>query len=125
DQLFYITNSQVSLTNNILPLPNSNLLMVPKVCIIDLSESRSPLKLSDKIEWKGIYFPDFRIDFNTNTDEFQQLIFPKPISTNYKLTASDHYKNWIGGDGYNFSITKYFSEKDIASFNKFPVTLNL
>jgi hypothetical protein len=125
DQLFYIINSKVSLNNNILPLPNSNLVMAPTAYIIDLSELQSPLKISDDEEWKGIYFPKFRLEFDTNADQYGQLIFQKSISVNYELTTTDKYKNWIAGDGLNFSVTKYFTDTDVATFNKFPATLNL
>jgi hypothetical protein len=124
-QLFYITNSNVSLSNNIMPLPNSNLVVAPLSNIIDLSELVSPLKLSDKKEWKGVYFPKFRIDFNTDADKFGQLIFKKSIQENYELVKNDNYKNWVGGDGLYLSVTKNFTTKEEASFNKFPASLNL
>jgi TANFOR domain-containing protein len=125
DQLFYISSDTVTLKNNILPMANSNLVMAPTSFIIDLSEDQSPLKLKDDPYWKGVYFPSFRIDFNTDTDKFRQLIFTKPIPVNYQLALNNNYKSWADGTGLNLFITRYFSSSDKATFNQFPATLTL
>ena len=125
DQLFYITSTQINLQNNIIPLPNSNLVMAPTSYIIDFSEIQSPLKLSDNLMWKGVYFPTFRMDFNINTDQSGQLLFKKSIPVQYTLTTSDAFKNWVDGTGMNLSVTRTFSSSDAATFNQFPALLNV
>lgn len=124
EQLYYISNEKVKLDNNILPLQNSNLVMNPTSYIIDLSEIKSPLKLTENTFWKGVYFPKFRMDFNTNSDLLRQLIFEKPVPVDYELTLSDHFKNWIGSDGLNFLVVRNFPATQKATFNKFPAVLN-
>lgn len=123
-QLFYITNAQTSLTNNILPLPNSNMVMAPLSYVIDLSETQSPLKINDNAGWKGVYFSKFRVDFNMDADRFGQLVFVKQVPANYELTSSDSYRSWIDGTGMSFAITKKFGIGDATTFNKFPSVLN-
>jgi hypothetical protein len=124
DQLYYISNPQVNLNNNILPLPYSNMIMAPVSFVIDLSEQKSPFKLSDNAEWKGVYFTKFRLDLNPNTDKYRQLIFEKLVSEEYELSANNNYKSWVGSDGLNLSITKKFVA-DKSTFNKFPATVQL
>jgi hypothetical protein len=125
DQLYYITIPQISLSNNILPLPYSNLAMTPDSYIIDFSEQKSPLKIGEDVEWKGVYFTKFSLNFNTNTDKYGQLILKKTISEQYELSSKDSYKNWIGSNGLNLSVRKKFTSADQVIFNKFPATLKL
>jgi len=125
DQLFYITQNQTALLNNILPIPNSNLVMAPLSYVIDLSEVQSPLKLTDNKMWKGVYFPTFRIDFNIDADKSGQLIFKKLISVQYNLTQADAFKNWIDGSGQQLTVTHTFAASDAATFNQFPAALNV
>jgi hypothetical protein len=121
-QLYYITNLQVDLKNNILPLPYSNMVMAPVSFVIDLSEQKSPFKLSHDAEWKGAYITKFRLDFNPNTDKYGQLIFEKLISEEYEPGNNNNYKGWVDSDGLNLSITKKFAA-DKSTFNKFPATV--
>lgn len=123
-QLFYIINNDVNLSNNIMALANSNLVIAPASYIIDLSETQSPPKLSENLFWKGVYFPKYKIQYNSDADKFGQLVFTKPLEQLVEQTPSDNNINWIDATGLNFFLFKKFASSDLTTFNKFPSLLN-
>jgi|GEM_PF-2124378 len=115
-----IKNLLGAVSSGFMPLDDFGMEMIPlQGGVIDLSESKSPGKLSSDAEWKGFYVTGFKIRLSpTGFDASKQLNLPARKDFDLTTEGTSH-KLWIGQKGLTFKTD--FELKDIEglTFNSF------
>jgi hypothetical protein len=119
-ELHYNVINDYSNENEVRLIANTQLNLVPRKVVVDLSEERSPLKFAGSPDWKGIYFENFDVRFIPEVDDRGQIKLTEEVFNNYTLTATDTCRSWIIGDGLHFRYATQIAEEGVVLFNTFP-----
>jgi hypothetical protein len=111
--------------NELRLIANTQLNLVPRTVIVDMSETMSPLKFAGQLDWKGIYFENFDVRFIPAVDDRGQLKLNEEVLNNYTLAMSDSCRSWIVGDGFHFRYATPIAEEGVVLFNTFPSKIDL
>ncbi len=115
---FEVTNLLGSAPNYLFPVDQFKMAFMPVNAIVDLSESVSPGKLSIQTDWKGIYFPNFKVRFFTSSfDGSNQLSLPQTVDKMEDL--EDDFEFWIQGQGLHLVYDWIIDDLDETKFNDF------
>lgn len=120
-QLFYFDSLKVE-TSDIAPINNTRIYLHPTRVTVDLSEGMSPGSKSSDPFWKGVYFREYDVDYNSFTDRLSQLRFKKDVTHSFNSTANQP-NPWVDGLGLNFILSSDF-KKDTIYFNSFFGRIN-
>lgn len=123
DNLFYIVTKPAGGTSFYRIIPKTNIWLVPRTAVIDLSDDLSPGKFADDKDWKGIYFEDFDLQFDANFDSKKQISLAHDVVVGYNLTDSAKVKAWSITGGVTFQTTSKYPEASLGHFNTFPSDL--
>lgn len=120
EQLYYFGESDVTLSNAIALVDNTQLSFDVASAIIDLDENQSPLKMSDDKEFKGVYFDQFGVNYPIAIDDKNQLVFDHDTRTDFELDLSNDFKAWVSSDGLVAYFHDTFEAGSVGTFNAFP-----
>ncbi|MFM9836898.1 MAG: hypothetical protein ACKVOQ_01470 [Cyclobacteriaceae bacterium] len=120
-QLFYLDSLKVE-TSDIAPINNTRIYLHPALVTVDLSEGISPGSKSSDPFWKGVYFREYEVDYNSFTDKLSQLRFKKEVIHVFNGTGNQS-NPWVDGLGLNFTLSSDF-KKDTIYFNSFFGRIN-
>jgi len=123
DNLYYFTNENITKSNTINLVANTELMLNPKNITVDLSETQSPQRFSGNLDWKGIYLNDFNIVYQTVVDASGQMIIDQNISQNFVLDNSAETNAWITYEGLDLKIKHDFAQNSMCKFNTFESPL--
>ena len=123
-QLFYFQQDDLTVSNPIAPIQKSGLALYPKSITIDLSEDKSPAKLVDTPDWKGVYIDKFTLNSKTAIDETGQLLLKDDAAYEFEVKSTNKVKGWVSTSGLNLAVSKKYTDKNNAFFNTFPSTLS-
>lgn len=110
-----------AVSSGLVPFDDFGMELIPlQGGIIDLSESKSPGKLSADAAWKGFYITRFKIRLEpTNFDASNQLSLPARTDINVNTEGSLH-KLWVGQKGLSFKSEFELNDVEGLTFNSFP-----
>ena len=123
DNLYYFTNENITKSNNINLVANTELMLNPRTITVDFSETQSPQRFSGNLDWKGVYLNDFNIVYQTAVDASGQMIMNQNISQNIVLDNSDETNAWITYEGLDLKVEHDFAQNSICKFNTFESPL--
>ena len=127
-QLNYISVSDIQTSsfapkNTITPIDNFNIGIIFKDAIIDLSENKSPGKLSGDLFWKGVYINNFRVRmYESSLDATNQISIPQIFDFDEDLSAG--HELWVNSQGLHFKYSNSILNNDETFFNEFNSDLN-
>ncbi len=98
----------------------TNIYLLPKQFEIDLSETKSPMAVSDVL-WKGISVLNYDLDYKTLVDAQHQIIFSKEIRHNFSIAGNRFFYDY---KGLTFLQKDTFAISEASYFNSFPAKLN-
>lgn len=124
EQIFYMENEDPQIYNHVSVLNQARMDLRTSFLTIDLSETESPARFTGQKDWKGVYFNDFELRYNSNVDASGQVILDGTYSKYYSLEANGTKKAWVTSGGLNFRIQEKFADSDKGKFNTFPSKLN-
>ncbi|MDR2556235.1 MAG: hypothetical protein LBC49_00805, partial [Bacteroidales bacterium] len=108
--------------NNIRPLKNVNLFIVPKEIVIDFSDTLTPNS-------NGIYFREFDVAMQKELDVFGQVALSENTTVNVFIDDNSIFKSHINQDGLRFLYTVNTEEiplsDTLVKFNTFPSPLDV
>lgn len=111
DQLFYLESLPVTMTNEVLLASNIRVYLKPTQVTIDLSEAQSPGARSGDVFWKGIYFENFRLTYNSSADHYTQLVLDNNITHTFSGNDS---RAWIDAQGLNLEVDQDFAREGLT-----------
>lgn len=123
NQLYYFTNKSKTPSHKIQPVTNVGLYIEPLLYTFDLSESKSPIRKTTDVAWKGVVFEKSNIFFQKEFDKNNQLNFNADTRYVLQLDEKDTIDNYINSDGLTFTFLRKFSSGYKVSFNTFPAEL--
>ena len=119
EELHYFTQGQTTFNDRIDLVKNTHLGMRSNTLVVDFSEDKSPLKLKDRKEWKGVYFTNFEVKYPTDLDDSKQLAFDETLTTAFELTAQNDFKSWVSAQGLSTYFHDDFEFGSKGTFNSF------
>ncbi len=111
--------------NELRLIANTQLNVVPRRVVVDLSEELSPPKFAGTPDWKGIYFEEFDLRFIPAVDDRGQLKLTQEVLNACVLTPDDTSRAWIIGNGLHFRYATQIAEEGIVQFNTFPSKIDI
>ena len=116
NQLTYITNTNVELTNKIELIDNVKIFASPTNVIFDFSDDESPSKLSSDASWKGLYVNDYKLIFLQKLDSIQLRLKDNFF---YSFNTNGDNEFWIEPQGVHIKQEYNFPDKNSLRFNTF------
>jgi len=123
DNLYYFTNENITKSNTINLVANTQLMLNPKNITVDLSETQSPQRFSGNLDWKGVYLNNFNVVYKTAVDASGQMIIDQKLSNNFVLDNSAETNAWITYEGLDLKIEHNFAQNSMCKFNTFESPL--
>jgi len=119
-QLDYFTQDDLRFTEPIAFVDQTKLKFSGINVVVDFSEKKSPPKLENDKEWKGLYFTDFSISYPKDVDNKRQLIFSREDVSQFELNMSNDLKAWVTTEGLTTYFHDTFEYGSTGTFNQFP-----
>ena len=120
EQLFYMTEAHTTFNDKIDLVKNTHLGLESKSLIIDFSDVKSPFKLQEVKDWKGVYFTQFEVIYPKAVDDSKQLVFESELTTPFELSAQNDFKAWVSPQGLTTYFHDDFEYGSTGTFNTFP-----
>lgn len=118
--LFLIEMQGQELSNKIRLIKQTQIDLGPQAYTIDFSEKVSPGKFANDVNWKGVYFSNYSLNYPEDLDDNNQINGQKFIKHDLFTVDVTEYKSWATSKGLQFYVDYNFDETDIGYFNTFP-----